>query len=280
MNIFSKFCIFCVIILSITFIGCKKNSSKTIIVDAIKGSEIFIPGRTVEINVLWACDHEVTQAEYMEIMGFNPSECFENPFPGEKQKNRPVECVSWYDAIVYCNKRSLKEGLTPCYSLMDIDDPDSWGPVPTTDDNRWNTIICNFESNGYRLPTEAEWEWLARGGNTNNLEQTQYSGSDIIDEVAWYKDNCNSVSHEVMKKKPNSKGLYDMSGNVAEWCWDWYSKIMIETPSFGKPSGAARIIRGGNLGAFETFCSVTDRNIGEPWYRSCLIGFRVVRSLE
>lgn len=82
MNIFSKFCIFCVIILSITFIGCKKNSSKTIIVDTIKDSEIFIPGRKVEIHISWACEHEVTQAEYIDIIGFNPSEYFENPFPG------------------------------------------------------------------------------------------------------------------------------------------------------------------------------------------------------
>ena len=199
-----------------------------IIYGAVNGSGVFIAGRTVEISpTLWMCDHEVTQKEFENIMDFNPSSYKEEPAYGEIQENRPVEEVSWYNCIIYCNKMSRAENLTPCYTIKGSTNPDDWGVVPADDyDADWDAVTCDFDANGYRSPTEAEWEYMARGGNLTNKDQTLYSGSDTIDEVAWYEENGGYKTHEVKKKNPNAKEIYDMSGNVFEWCWDLYSSII------------------------------------------------------
>ena len=252
----------------------------------INGSEVFVNGRTVQLWVKWACDHEVTQAEYQDVMGSNPSRFSYAPASGEIQENRPVENVSWYDALVYCNKRSIAAGLTPCYTIDGKTEPDEWGAVPTSNDETWNAATCNFNANGYRLPTEAEWEYLARGGNISNEGQTTYSGSGSIDGVAWYFTNSGSKTHEVKKKSPNALGLYDMSGNVWEWCWDWYGNITTSTPSYGSSEGIYHAFRGGAWSRNPESCSVYYRGnsdisaVGTPSTRSAVIGFRVVRSAE
>lgn len=265
----------------------KKGESETITVtDGIPGSQVFIDGRTVELWVKWASDHEVTQAEYQAVVGINPSECSDNPANGEIQAKRPVECVSWYDALIYCNKRSLAEGLDPCYTINGSTDPDSWGTMPATNLDVeaiaiWDAVVCNFRANGYRLPTEAEWEYLARGGNTSNNGQTVYSGSDKIDDVAWYGENADLMTHEVKKKPANSLGLYDMSGNVLEWCWDWdsYSGITKTTPSTGADSGSRRVLRGGSWGNDADYCTVASRFVfSDAYFFDGYSGFRVVRS--
>ena len=241
-------------------------------------SNVFVSDRSITIPDLIVSDHEVTRGEYKDVMGSDPSTASANDKDGNELEgddvlNNPVNYVSWYDALVYCNKLSMQENLTPCYSIDGSTDPDDWGKVPTSSNTTWNAATCDFEANGYRLPTEAEWEWLARGG-----ENYTYAGSDNVDDVAWYTSNTNDTgTREVKTKAPNGYGLYDMSGNVYEWCWDWYGSISDSSAADGATSGSGRVSRGGSWFSRDGLCQVAIRDNSYPSNRGNYYGFRVVR---
>ena len=226
--------------------------------------------------------YEVTQGEYEKYCSYGGSSPSSDYGDGD---NYPAYYVSWYDALVYCNKRSINEGLTPCYRINEETDPSKWGTVPTSSDSTWNAVVCDWNANGYRLPTEAEWEYAARAGN-NTTSSTIYSGttsSSSLGDYAWYTNNSSGKTHEVGTKKANSFGLYDMSGNVWEWCWNWYTSSYDTTKEGGSDptgalSGSYRVYRGGSWNSSSDSCSVSSRSSLSPYYRNYYLGFRLVRA--
>lgn len=237
-----------------------------------EGLEDEKPVHNVTVNSFYMCMHEVTQKEYEKIMGTNPVSSYVDleSFIGD---DKPVVCVSWYDAIIFCNALSSSQGLNPCYIINE----NSKYPNRTDYEEEW-TVTCDFNANGYRLPTEAEWEFAALGGNKANL-RTTFSGSNDISSVAWYG---RKEYADVMKKKPNELGLYDMTGNVYEWCWDRYGiySSSEQTDPVGASSGLWRVIRGGGYGSSAFYCLITGRDFGYPLFKFSSVGFRVVRSVS
>ena len=255
--------------------------------DTYSNAGVFVSGRSVAISTFWICDHEITQAEYSSVMdGENPSN-----WTGD---DLPVEKVSWYDAIYYCNKKSIADHLNPCYVVGGKDDPSQWGYTPHAGNSISGTITCDFSKNGYRLPTEAEWEYAARGGKAGCESTTpnSWAGTNNSAELgtyAWYDTNSENKTHNVKTKTKNSLDLYDMSGNVLEWCWDWYNNAAtinddaykvngVVTNPAGASSGSVRVYRGGGWGFGANYCSVAGRFGVSPNLRYDYLGFRVVRT--
>ena len=211
---------------------------------------VSIPKRNLKM-----INTEVTQKLYTSIMGSNPSK-----FKGD---NNPVENVSWYDAIYFCNKLSEKFGFTPVYSVNGTTDVTKWNYTPHKSNSIRGDVTWNKTANGFRLPTNEEWEYAARGG-----QNYTYSGSNNLDEVGWYYySNSGGRTHSVAQKKSNGYGLYDMSGNVWEWCWD-----VLPFDSYN------RYFCGGSYDNDEYGCEVYSRLDRSADSRYSSLGFRFVCS--
>jgi len=189
------------------------------------------------------------------------------------EDDNPVVNLNWYDCVRYANWLSDESGLEAAY-LIDENHPD---PANSNqyDSYKW-TVQVRPGADGFRLPTEAEWEYAARGGR--KTQGFQFAGSDDLTQVGWYMDNTDRTQR-VATKKPNELLLSDMSGNVWEWCWDWYTETAsspAQSPS--GPGGTYRVIRGGSWNDSDDSCLVLNRNYGNPHVRSDNYGFRLARS--
>jgi formylglycine-generating enzyme required for sulfatase activity len=214
------------------------------------------PAHLVKVEGFLMDRHEITQEIYQKVTGKNPSR--------RKNPRNPVEQVTWSAAVLFCNARSLQEGLMPCYNT--------------------NTWECDFSASGYRLPTEAEWEYACRAGSSTRF----YFGeaAEELKSYAWFDGNSESKPHAVAQRKPNAWGLYDMEGNVWEWCNDFYRpKYYRESPAEnprGPEHGEKRVLRGGAWSSSADNCTSWARNCDEPGTTDiCLTmdsnGFRCVR---
>jgi len=244
----------------------------------IPANFVFVHGGTfhngtsnVTLSSFYIDKYEVTQASYQVVMGTNPSYFSGNP-------NRPVEQVTWFNAIEYCNRRSMQEGLTPCYSYgTSGTNPDNWQAGWNTNHLNHTNVSCNWSANGYRLPTEMEWMFAAKGGNQS--QGYTYSGSNTIDAVARYSSNSNSRTWDVGSLASNEIGTFDMSGNVWEWCWDIYGSYPSGSQNnpTGANSGSHRVLRGGSWGSSASSCTVSFRDFYYATVAGSNIGFRCVR---
>jgi|SRR5690554_1511187 len=242
---------------------------------------------TVTLSTFFISKYEVTQAEYLDFMGTNPAKYHGN-------FRRPVESVSWFDAIEFCNRLSLLEGLYPCYSYEagGIDygmNPDHWPAGWNLDYRNHYNVKCDWFVNGYRLPTEMEREFAARGGvpaQEAGTFQHCYAGTDKdgdLEKYGWYYKNSGGNTHPVGLKFPNELGLFDLSGNVANWCWDIGRTTNYPAGHFFDPTGPVlgtdRSARGGGYGSTATGCRVDHHARTRSWatMKYANIGFRLVK---
>ncbi|HAO30957.1 MAG TPA: hypothetical protein DCQ43_06370, partial [Treponema sp.] len=245
-------------------------------------SGVFIAGRTFKLPKILACDHECTQGEYEMYCNYATAPTSSLG----KGTDYPAYRVCWYDAIMYCNFRSIAEGLTPVYSVNGKTNPTEWGSllgnattgyhVSTACD--WDVTIT-YTNNGWRLPYEAEWEYLARDGNLTNSGQFLYSGSDNLNDVAWNGNNAGGTTHEVKTKNatPTLK-MYDMAGNVWEWCNDWHTDTI--TSGIGFTGPASGTVRQARNNGYAHINFLEYRGDGSaPTTRNADLGFRVVRTV-
>jgi formylglycine-generating enzyme required for sulfatase activity len=246
---------------------------------------------TDAIPDLTMSETQITQAQFEYVFpdrgglasssGGNYFACSTNPDYAPSSA-KPADNINWYAAIAYCNKLSAMEGKDLCYSVtVDGDEVDwknlTYADIPGNSGNNtdWNAATCDFTKNGYRLPTSSEWEYAARGGTANT--SPVYSGSTFsgsgddtaaLGAVGWYSGNSSNQTHNVRGKAANSFGLCDMSGNVWEWCWNWYNETFPQatpTGSTASTGSSTRVLRGGSWSNLADYCRVSYRNYNYPY---------------
>lgn len=238
-------------------------------------------------NAFYISEKEITYPQFREVAGIN--------IMNNAMNDTPVKFVNWYHALIFCNRLSVKEGLEPVYSIGGSADPEQWMrlvggfmPMGHSADTRLSPVSVNWNANGYRLPTECEWLWAAMGArNERGGYKKPFSGStgkNIVTDYAWIIHNAKRSTQPVGTKLPNELGIYDMSGNVMEWCWDWYSEYpsgKIESDSErgqGASAGAGHVVRGGSC--WDDLTSLDFRCGSCPFDQDHYVGFRVVRSSQ
>jgi formylglycine-generating enzyme required for sulfatase activity len=251
-----------------------------------------VSGNDSTVSAFHMSDKEITRSLFTTVTGL--------PDPSDtrytNETNDPVQMVNWYHALVFCNKLSALEGRTPVYSINGSTDPAVWitangGVVPTASNADWDAAVANWSATGYRLPTEMEWMWAAMGAdaaNPGNPNTTGYAkafagstGSNAIGNYAWTSENSSGTTHPAGTKLANELDLYDMSGNVFEWCWDWWTDTFPSgalSDYRGAASGTQRVGRGGTF-LFEAnpYASIAYRSPSGPSVRYSYVGFRIVR---
>jgi len=251
-----------------------------------EGDSDELPVHTVTLDDFYISETEVTHTAYIEFLnayGVNSNGTWNDIelihigdgycaidyddsfyFDGSSiatTEDCPVMEISWYGMRVFCNYKSEQEGLTPCYDLAN-----------------WS---CNFEANGYRLPTEAEWEYAARGG-IHHVNDYEYAGTtDNLDDYAWYNSNSSNQTHPVGTKLPNQLGIYDMSGNAYEYCNDWYDSNYYDSSPENNPTGpttgSEHVVRNASAISSNNHCRVNSRFGITPDYTMFFVSFRIVR---
>jgi sulfatase modifying factor 1 len=270
-------------------ISCKENSTEPTGSGVIPPGMVTVAGGTftagttpVTISSFKIDKYEVTFELWTEVAVWGAAHGYTDLPAGQNGynpvgSNNPITSVSWYDIVKWCNARSEKDGFSPVYYT-----DDTQTTIYRTGQIDINISAVKWTANGYRLPTECEWEFAARGGNST--QGYIYSGSNTIDNVAWYYSNSGKTTHPVGQKSANELGIYDMSGNVKEWCWDWYDDNSNAYPSGGRsdPKGPSttqtyRLLRGGSFGYYMDVCRVDFHSYFSQDHRVHYIGFRCVQ---